>query len=92
MTGASVRRDPRALWRRTLDGAVLLPATQPEPLRLNASAAAVWRLLDGWVGADELAREVAELFGIDVDRATRDVTSTLQALTDVDALEVRASG
>lgn len=81
-----VQRNPAVLWRRTLDGAVLLVPGRAEPLRLNATAAIVWDLLDEPATTAQLAAEVAEAFDIASQEASADITAGVGALRDEGAL------
>lgn len=77
VTGAL--RDPRVLWRRTLDGAVLLPPGG-DPVRLNGSAAAVWMLLDRWRTVEDLVVALLEDCDAPAEVLARDLGPLLQEL------------
>lgn len=62
--------------------AVYDPDTETLTL-MNPSAFAIWELCDGETSPEEMAQAVAELTGVDVDRAHSDLE---KGLTDLAAL------
>jgi len=76
---AGAQRDPRVLWRRTLDGCVLL-APVGDPICLNTSAAAVWMLLGRWRTSDDLVAALAGAWNAPGELIARDVETLLGEL------------
>jgi hypothetical protein len=74
-------------WRRSLDAVVLLPPAAPEPVSLAGTAALVWDLLAEPASVSELVDALAEHFGDDPARITRDVDALLARLSDLGAVE-----
>ena len=54
---------------------------------IDGTGALLWPLLDGSAGADDLAEDVADVFGIDADRARSDVETFL-----ADVVKARTGG
>lgn len=50
---------------------------------LNDTAFALWELCDGQTEVEEIVVAVAELFGLDVTTARREITGTLDELAEV---------
>lgn len=64
-----------------LDGDEVLYLPGPSRLfTLNPTARVVWHSLDGEVSVGDLARELAEEFGVDVETMTRDVLGLVRDL------------
>ena len=57
--------------------AVLYDGRSAAVIHLNASAAAVWMLLDGTLGLDKLVHELSAIFAVEVDAIFEDVESAL---------------
>jgi PqqD family protein of HPr-rel-A system len=60
--------------------AVLYDARTGDVHRLNASASAVWLLLDGETTVDDLAAELAEIFDVQLEQVEQAVHATLADL------------
>jgi len=77
------------LWRRCLDGALLLPPAAEEVIRLSASAAAIWEELA--VESAVSTTDIADAFARDYDRSSSslvpEVELLLHALTEQGAVE-----
>jgi hypothetical protein len=86
---AAACRDPRVLWRRTLDGCVLL-GPGGDPVRLNGPAAAVWMLLDPCRTVDDLVQALLEVWTAPAEVVARDIGSLLGELVAADlAIDAR---
>ncbi len=84
---ASVVRAPGVLWRRTLDGAVIL-VPSGDVVSLDAIGALVWDLVAVPTTVGDVAAEVGRVFeagGEDVTGATADL---IAQLTGYSVLEV----
>jgi hypothetical protein len=82
---------PRALWRRTTRGMLLLTDALEEPRALTPTAAALWECFDEARTADDAAERLATSFGIDVARARTEIAPVVDDLVALGAL-VPASG
>ncbi len=80
---AAACRDPRVLWRRTLDGCVLL-APGGNPVRLNGPAAAVWMLLDPCRTVDDLVEALLAVWTAPAEVIARDIGPLLRQLVAAD--------
>ena len=80
------RRD--VLWRRLLDGAVLLPVEAAEPFVLDAPGAAVWSILDEDepLALADAAAVLAEASGESVARIAADIEPLLEQLEELGAV------
>jgi hypothetical protein len=82
-------RDPRVLWRRTLDGCVLL-APGGDPIQLNGPGAAVWMLLDPYRTVDDLIEALLEVWTAPAEVVARDIGPLLSELVAADlAIDAR---
>lgn len=54
---------------------------------LNDSAKAIWELCDGETSPSEMAAAISELTGIGPERASEDVSKTLQALKELNLVD-----
>jgi hypothetical protein len=80
------RRDPRALWRSTPAGTVVvLGATAAEATSLSGTAADVWFALDAPRTAGDLAERFAEVYDTEPDVVLRDVEAFLASLAAIGA-------
>ena len=80
MTARPCVRVPGALWRRTLDGALVLPPGADEPFALTPTAAAVWESLAEPRDADALVDELADRFDVERQRAAAEIRGLLDDL------------
>ena len=80
------RRAEATLWRRTLDGVVVLPVEHPAPLSLHGPAAGIWELLADARTFAELMAAVTSTYAVDGDVAAAEVRTALDALVDAGAL------
>ncbi len=85
-----LRRRPDALWRRSLDAVVVLPAGTTESYTLGGTGPVVWELLAEWRTEANLVEVLAELFAADVDVVARDLAPILHDLIDRGAVEQAA--
>jgi hypothetical protein len=76
MTDAAAARAPRPspglIWA-TVDDEIVVVDARGRAHVLTSTSALLWPLLDGVVTAEELAADVADVFGIDADVARDDV-------------------
>jgi hypothetical protein len=82
-------RSERVLWRRTLEGVVVLPvsgASGTEPVALRGSAAGIWELLVEPMTAADLVTAVAETYGVHEEHVANDVGGALDVLLELGAL------
>jgi hypothetical protein len=80
---------PRALWRRTTRGMLLLTDAIHEPRALAGTAAALWECFAEARTPDEAAERLAVSFGIGVERARSEIAPVVDDLVALGAL-VRA--
>lgn len=62
------------------DGGVLLDIDQNLMFSVNVVGSTIWQKLEGGVSADQIAKEIAEEFGLPLDQARADVTSFIEDL------------
>ena len=87
VVGPWCRAEP-VLWRRTLDGVVLLEArAEAEPVVLRGPAAAIWELLAQPMDDADLVATLATSYGVDRARVAPDVAVALATLADLGALQ-----
>jgi hypothetical protein len=67
------RRAEDALWRRTLDGVVVLPFDRPAPLVLRGPAARIWELLAQPLTIQELLDAIATIYAVEGDAVADEV-------------------
>jgi len=81
------RRRPDALWRRSLDAVLVLPAGADEPVTLAGTGPALWELLADPCTVPQLAAVLSE--GYDAEPATveADVRPVVDELVRLGALE-----
>ncbi|HUC36559.1 MAG TPA: PqqD family protein [Acidimicrobiales bacterium] len=73
---------------REVDGRVVaLDLGSSRYYSVNSSGAALWELLEGEVGADEMADALVERFGIDRSQAVADVATFLEDLRSSGLIE-----
>lgn len=81
-----------SVWRATDDGMTTIYQPDSDSLHaLNDTALAIWELCDGETTVDEMALAIAKLTGLPIEAATRDVTTTVNALRDL-GLVAREAG
>ncbi|HEX4490228.1 MAG TPA: PqqD family protein [Acidimicrobiia bacterium] len=81
------RRAETVLWRRTLDGVVVLgPAESAQPVALRGAAADIWELLEEPASVAVLGAALAHDYGVPVERIADDVERAVDALVKVGAL------
>ena len=85
-TSRRLRRSQGVVWRRTMDGIVVLPADADEPIALLGPAASVWEMLAEPLTAAELVAALASHYGVAPDRVTSEIRATLDGLVRRGAL------
>lgn len=85
-----IRRRPDALWRRSLDGVVILGANAEEPITVLGPGLEIWELLAEWRTLEALATLLSSEHGADPVVVTRDVNALLDQLDAEGVLEVAA--
>jgi hypothetical protein len=81
------RRAETILWRRTLDGVLVLgPSESAEPVALRGPAADIWELLSEPATVAAIGEALADGYGVPVDRIAPDVQRAVAALSEVGAL------
>ena len=83
--GPAFVRHPAALWRRTLDGVVVLPPEGDEPLHVSGPGHAIWQLLAEPATLDELTADVAALFRCPAADVRGDVERVLRSFVEAGA-------
>jgi hypothetical protein len=73
-------RSEGVVWRRTMEGVVVLPAHAAEPIALLGPAANMWEMLAEPLTAAELIAALAEHYGVEPDRVTNEIRATLDGL------------
>ena len=82
---------PRALWRRTPRGVLVLTDALGSPKALEGTAAALWECFDAPRTRDDAAERLAARFGIDVARARAEIAPVVDDLVTVGALVAERS-
>ena len=77
------------VWRRTMDGIVVLPGHGQEPIALLGAAASMWELLAEPLTAEELVAALAEYYGVDAEQVSPEIRATLDGLLHRGALCLR---
>jgi len=86
--GVMYRRNPEVLSRRHANGLLLLCPGAESPVFLEGSAPAIWALLECPASLDQLAEDLAEVFGRSSEALISDLKSLLENLMIVRALSV----
>jgi len=79
-------RAESTLWRRTLDGVVVLPFDAPEPLVLRGPAASIWELLEQPMTRSELIDAIVTMYAVGSGEVDADVSGAVATLVDAGAL------
>lgn len=79
-------RSEGVVWRRTMDGIVVLPGQGQEPIALLGAAASLWELLGEPLTAEEIVAALAELYGVDTEQVSSEIGATLDGLLHRGAL------
>lgn len=79
--GTTLRRTERAVHGELPEETVLLDVDSGTALRLNATGAWIWERLEQPRSVEELARGLAERFGIEEPRALGDVVAFAREMT-----------
>ena len=79
-TSSRLHRSQGVVWRRTMDGVVVLPAHAEEPIALLGPAASVWELLAQPLTAAELVAGLADRYGLAPEHVTSEINATLDGL------------
>jgi hypothetical protein len=75
------------LWRRTLDGVVVLMADDAsEPVALRGPAAEIWELLAVPTSLADLTMALADEYGVAADQIRADVRGAVDDLSGLGAL------
>jgi hypothetical protein len=80
------RRAETTLWRRTLDGVVVLPADAPAPLVLRGPAARIWELLVQPLTLRELLDAIAAIYAVEGDTVADEIDWAVSQLAAAGAL------
>src|SRR6266545_3023150 len=86
----SFQRNPAALFRRLLDGVLVLGPAADEPLQISAPGDVVWELLAEPLTQRALTEDLSEIFGAPVNVVRADIEPVLTALIEVHAIRVVA--
>jgi coenzyme PQQ synthesis protein D (PqqD) len=80
-------RSARVVWRRTLDGVIVLPILEAaEPIALRGSAADIWDLLAEPMTSEDLIAVLAAAHGVSELSVAADVDGALVSLSELGAL------
>lgn len=79
-------RAESVLWRRTLDGVVVLPASGGDPVALRGPAATIWELLAHPRSTSDLVATLADMYGVRAEQVANDVGGALDVLLELGAL------
>jgi Coenzyme PQQ synthesis protein D (PqqD) len=79
-------RAESTLWRRTLDGVVVLPFDAPAPLVLRGPAASIWELLEQPMTRSELIDAIVAMYAVERDAVEPDVSGAVATLVGAGAL------
>ena len=82
----TLRRAESTLWRRTLDGVVVLPVDHPTPLALRGPAAGIWDLLAAPMTLPELLDAISRAYGVDGATVADEVAEAVATLAEAGAL------
>jgi hypothetical protein len=85
--GTRWRRRPDALWRRSLDAVLVLPAGSDEPITLAGTGPALWELLAEPCTVAQLAAVLSEAYGAEAATVEADVAPVVGELVRLQALE-----
>lgn len=87
-SSSSVRRvrAPGVLWREGEFGVVVLPPGDSRPQTLSGTAPFLWHALAHPHTDLALAAELAQRFGVELDRVLADITPVIDELTTSGAL------
>lgn len=79
-------RAPGVLWRRSLDGVLVLAPGENAPLHISPPGDGIWELLAQSTTADQLTDCLANLYDVGDDVVQADVRRVLATLWDVGAI------
>jgi hypothetical protein len=86
-TATAWRRAETVLWRRTLDGVIVLAELDgAEPVALRGPAAEIWELLGQPVSVAALTTTLATRYRVPVSEIAADVDRTIDELSELGAL------
>jgi len=71
----------------TEDGAVLLDIQQGQILGLNKMGSKIFEMLQGGLDQDQIADEISQDYGVDVDYARTDVVDFMRMLQEHNVLQ-----
>jgi hypothetical protein len=80
-------RDDGLVWQKVDDEIVALDVRRNEYLAVNATGVEVWTALADGALRSELIERLARRFGIDAERAERDLDGFIDSLRERDLLE-----
>ena len=81
------RRRPDALWRRSVDAVLVLPAGADEPVTLTGTGPALWELLAEPCTVAQLAAVLADAYDAPIETVEADIAPVVDELARVGALE-----
>ncbi len=83
-----VERATGTLWRRVLDGVLVLPPGSDELLHITAPGDVVWHLLAEAVTVGDLAEALADFYEVPVPVVRSDIEPVLTALVASGAIRI----
>lgn len=83
-----VQREPTVLWRRSLDGVVVLGPDAGDPIRITWPGSEIWDLLSEPVSVEEVARLLVERYGGNLEDVRVDTGAVLDRLAEAGAVKV----
>jgi hypothetical protein len=87
MESTPLVRSPDVLWRRTLDGVVLLPPSAPSPIHVVGAGWPIWQLLAEPIPRDELIDTIVSLYDDRPPGLEADLSHVIDQLTEVGAIQ-----
>lgn len=87
MSPESPCRAEDAAWREVDGEMIVVSASRSSILALNRTGAAVWERADGTASVADIARSLAEEYGVDPGQAAEDVEAFLDELRAEGLLE-----
>jgi hypothetical protein len=81
------RRAEGTLWRRLLDGVLLLPPAAARPLEMSGPGAVVWAELARPATVEDLVDRVRERYDVEPSVARRDLERLVADLASAGAVE-----
>jgi len=87
-TQACPKKAENIRWIERKNGAILLDPAKGVYLKLNRTAADIWRACDGTKDIDEMSKDMVKIYNIDDTCAARDAAQTVKYLSKAGFIKI----